>query len=234
MNRSQAAVEIEKQLVRRSILDWRDNYMGKAILQLDEKLPALLSAIDKRIDNAQFGELLTSSKSFGRQRIEPLFKSWVEQESTRFLTAAEADLRKICTHSIQQTKNRADLANMPDTNEYANVAIGAISTGAGIAAVPLFTSLTTVSGAGLLGLLTATVSWPVALVGVVTITALLGFGSDRLIKIKARAVEKYKKSVHAFIEEKVIGSKDSSVSLARGLQTIISKAATQALGEIDK
>ena len=104
-------------------------------------------------------------------------------------------------------------------------AVGGVSGSA--AAIPLVFSLSTTTTAGFLGLFTTTViSLPIAVVGGLVITGMMAFSSKKILDLKSKAQNKYKKTLSDLINKSVLSADGS---LCEKLQSEIRKTADNIL-----
>jgi len=221
-------------VLRRAILDWRDEQTAAAQDHFHSKLPDLFIAIDDELEAKSLRELITEAKSINEKQVQPIFEKWLEQETTCIQKNAQSALQKIVDQYIIDFKNSQQSfseADIIDVQSGLLKTVGATSTG--IAAIPIFTSLSTVSAGGFLGFVGMTaISWPIALAGFVVAGGLLALGGHQAITLKKKAVAKYRNEIQKFIIEVIFGSAKNNRSVMQYLQESIENTASTILQEI--
>jgi hypothetical protein len=220
--------------LRRAVLDWRDKHIEKVELHLGRELTTLFNSIDVQLEQLSARELIFDSKNIGGNHIEPIYLEWAEREVQELIDDARKDLSSIFTHALSFQKLETSFDQNENSKPYLDATLAASATGAGLAAIPVFASLSSVSAGGLLGMIGATaVSWPVMLAGVATVGALVSFGGYKAANLKSKTVSKYRDTSRKFITQQVIGDREARNSISKNLQAFISEAATKILEEID-
>ncbi|PLW68446.1 hypothetical protein [Pseudohalioglobus lutimaris] len=220
--------------LRRAILDWRDKHIEKVELHLGRELTTLFNSIDAQLEQLSARELILDGKNIGKKHIEPIYLEWVEREVQELINDAGKDLSSIFTHALSFQKLATSFDHNENSKPYLDATLAAGATGAGLAAIPVFASLSSVSAGGLLGMIGATaVSWPVMLAGVATAGALVSFGGYKAANLKSKAVSRYRDTSRKFITQQILGDRAATNSIRKNLQAHISEAATTILKEID-
>lgn len=221
-------------VLRRAILDWRDEQTAAVQDHFYSKLPDLFIAIDNELEAKSLRELIKEAKSINEKLIQPIFEKWLEQETACIQKNAQSALRKIVDQYVidyKKLQQSFSEAGIIDIQSGIFKTVGATSTG--IAAIPVFTSLSTVSAGGILGLVGVTAfSWPIALTGAVIVGGLLALGGRQALTLKKKAVAKYRFEIQKFITEIIFGSEKNNHSVTRYLQDGIENTASTILQEI--
>jgi len=219
--------------LRRAVLDWRDKHTENVELHLTREFKTLCSTLDEVIEKMTYRELFFQN-SFGKERLEPILKEWVEREATSIMDSARKDLSAVLVHNLEYCEHGAALKHKEDNEHYADAAFAAAATGAGLAAIPAATVFSVASAGGIAGIFGITViSWPVVAIGTAVAGVLLMLGVHKATNVKPRALSRYRKAVHKTIEVQVLGSDGDNESLRQRLQSYISNTANMLVTEID-
>ena len=234
------SLNIDDLLLRRAILDWRDNHLVLINRRLLQELPKFLRRIDNEIDF--LCESSKSLKDFKRQvnrNIERIYKQWFEDQIELLMSNAQTDLNSCVEYVLSFQNPISNLQSQTDFDESSDRAISTASVFAGTAAIPTVVTLstTTVSAGGIWGLLgftTSIISLPIAIAGGLVALGLLGFGGNKIMKQKNKAAEYYKKTLNENIKQQILDNQKNPFSLCCRLQEDIKKTAFKVLGDIER
>jgi hypothetical protein len=178
---------------------------------------------------------LFNQVSFGKGRIEPIYKEWVTREVTQLTRSAQDDLSTIFVHALEFGEHGGALDQQSDSGHFTDAALAAAAVGAGIAVIPTFATMSVVSVGGIMGLLGATtIALPVAAMGVATVGTLLALGGYKAASLKSRAIRRYRNAITRSIEGQVLGSGIDRDSICQRLQLYIEQTAAKIIMEIDQ
>ncbi|RJQ81106.1 MAG: hypothetical protein C4519_09135 [Desulfobacteraceae bacterium] len=229
--------EIDALQIRRKILDWRDEQVSHIGHHLGREIQLLFKQIDAKIDEMSAIELI-KTKKFAKKNLEPIYEQWIENETRLLVQNANQSLQAIYQTSLAW--QQADIKLKTDNPQLVRIsdATSIVAAGASLAAIPslIGLSITTVPGAGILGLLgigTVTmVSWPVLMTGSVIIGGLGLFAGNRLINMKKKAAEHYKDIVHKALNEKII-TNIGGLALRQQLQSVLRQTADNLIQSLE-
>lgn len=220
--------------IRRAVLDWRDQHVENVELHLLSELPRLYSALDEQTEKMSIQDII-KLKKYGKERIEPIFNDWVEQEVIYLIGSAQRDLSTIFTHALEYSDLGATLNQDTNSGHYTDATIAVAATGLGAAVVPVVTTFSITSVGGIMGAFGVTaIAWPVVIAGMTTILLLLALGGYKAVGLRARAIAKFRRKTQNEIENQVLGYNNEKDSIRRRLQLYIGKSAEIIISEIDK
>lgn len=166
-------------------LAWRDAQLAAISLQLEEAFPALLVELSEQVERAGVMNLVRSTVSL-KSAAETTIQHWGAEQLATALKRAEAELNE----AILQLPEGVNLdSDVWDQVLKALPAIAGVSLiGASVAVIPTVISFATVSTSFLAIWGTASISWPLFMIGAagIGLATLSGSQSLRFAEITAR------------------------------------------------
>ncbi|WP_336366877.1 hypothetical protein [Marinobacter sp. C2H3] len=211
--------DVDKLVLKRQILDWRDTWLIKIPIELRDRTPAITAVINARIETISFTETF-KAKAFAEQQLGPVFDRWRNAQAHEIIASAKKELRTLDHPELCFEGEFSDWSG-EDTSAMNSVELGFATgtAGAALFGIPAVASMSVQSAGWGLGLLGATViSWPIALSGAAVLGTMAVFGGSRISKYKEKAVKKSKDAASVFIRMAVFAPSSNPPSLCSALQ----------------
>lgn len=220
--------------LRRAVLDWRDHHIEVVETHLTRELYSLYSLLDQQFEKMAIKDLF-KQKAFGERYLEPIYKEWIAQETGVLIQSAQKDLAGLFAHELEYSESQSEWAQAAEGSAVTDAALTAALTGAGIAAIPSFATMSVVSAGGIMGFLGATtVALPVVAVGVAVTGSLLALGGYKAASLRSRGVNRYREAVKRSIQQQLLGGGTNQESICHRLQRYIQDTSVTIIRKIDE
>lgn len=226
-------LSVESVILRRAILNWRDQHFDETHYRLARELSVLFSALDSEIEKMEYKDIILNGAEYSKIHLQPIYSAWVEREIKGVVENAEADLRKLSTNKTLQFTHDSSRQGYNGNSSYGTeVATATLASAGVLIAIPAFASWSVVSAGGIAGWLGATViSWPVIIAGIAVGGGLLALSGNKWANLKDNIYGSIKKNIRNSIRQQVLGSKDNN-SVCQGLHAHLEKVTDAILEEI--